>query len=195
VSGLGYFAFTGKTGEMCQQQLENDDAFYVAQLKARIPAGVTPLPLVKSAIVEMLRDSLSLQRAKDHLAKALQGLKEGDSLTGLKGHDNLISAGVTDTVTQQLYVPGVGINNAAAAAAFSLEPLKRSGIVTVGNSVYVVRLLWIDRVASIPWDSPEISTIRRQLAGEAAQRAYADWYMALRRHERIVDNLAEYYPD
>jgi peptidyl-prolyl cis-trans isomerase D len=192
--GLARFAFTQELDSI-GERFEDERALYLVKVKRRTREGVLPLEEAKTKIVRTLVDSLQKQKARDYLEKAISALGEDAPLMQLSDADSLLKVGVTDTITRNQYAPGVGFNNEAFAAAFAVAVNKRSPIVQADGDLFVVRPLWRNEIADIPWDSPAVSGIRGTMMATAAQKVYYDWYYRYKERAKVVDNLDDFYMD
>lgn len=196
LSGLKYWAFNSEEGQIIESPLENDNAFFLVMTKERIDEGTLPVSMVRSRIVETLRDSIRRERTREHFAKVLSAKPDTLGVAELKTLDSLIISGVTDTVRRSGYIPGIGRENKAVAAGFAAPVGHRSDIVTISSGVcFVVKPLWKSTVDSIPWGSPEVQAARRRLMAETGKRVYFDWYRAYKDRMNIKENLDKYYLD
>jgi peptidyl-prolyl cis-trans isomerase D len=198
VSGAGRFIFGGEKSdkEPVSERLENNDGFYLIAIRQRMPKGITPFEIVKEQIRNTLADSI---KKADILAFAKTwSEKVGDqtSLATLKNQDSThILSGITDTITEAGYIPGIGPNSKIAAVAFALPVGKRSKLIESGNTWYLVRLLWKGPDVPVAMESPEAMRIVNQYAGQAKQRLYMDWYAAYKRKAKIESNIDKIYLD
>ncbi|MBD3421178.1 MAG: hypothetical protein GF398_13765 [Chitinivibrionales bacterium] len=193
VSGLNFFAFTYNQGDVYENPLESEDAFYILKLKRKMPEGTQPFETVKESIFLTLRDSLRRAKARSYLEDALKKIGGEITLATLHEADSLITSATTDTVARSSYIPGVGNNNQAVAAAFSLPEAAMSDIVETANAFFVVRPVMVERVKDIPWESPEVAAVERKITGNMAQKIYIDWYLDYKKRQDIEKNVSQYY--
>jgi peptidyl-prolyl cis-trans isomerase D len=194
VSGATYFAFTAEIGEV-SELFEDQDAFYLFQVKRRTKEGVLPLEDVRERIVRTLVEEKRAQKAREYAEELRKGLDESSTLSSLQESDPKISSGMSDTTTRREYVPVVGYNSKVTATAFGLKAGTMSEVIESDGAYFVVRPLWHARVEEIPWDSPAIARIRQDLAMAVRQKAYGQWYANLKREADIENNLDEYFMD
>lgn len=193
VSGATHFAFNAEIGEV-SEAFEDSRAFYLFQVKRRTKEGVLPLEDVRDRIVRILARQTRSRKAREYIGSLRKNL-DPEQLASLQETDSLVSSGVTDTVSRRDYVPSVGYNAKATAAAFGLEAGTVSEVIEDDGAFFVVRPLWHSRVEEVPWDSERVARIRNDLAMSARQRAYYEWYASLKRDADIEDNLDDYYMD
>lgn len=193
IPGVTSFAYTNEPGAVSEGAFENRDAFYVFEIRRRVPEGILPLADVRDRINRTLRDSLRYEKARERLAQALAS-HEG-ALAEVSSVDSTIASGVSDTVTRASYVAPLGYANEAIAVAFALEAGTVSTPIEVGGGVCVVKPVWHERLESVPLEGPEIDEIRRTLKRSKGERAYMAWYMGYKDDADVKSNLDKYYLD
>jgi peptidyl-prolyl cis-trans isomerase D len=196
LSGAGSFAFLHDKDEV-SDIIENEDGYFILQVKERLKKGLQPLSAVRQKIVQVLTDSARIEKAEKRFEEDLKKMTDKTDLTSLMKIDPLIVAGKTDTVTRDRYVPQVGFNNEAVAAAFALKQGAVSGIIRAKDAMFVVKPIWQAKVdaAAIPWTGTQIAELRKKLENENVQKVYYDWYLDYRSRAKIVDNLSRFYMD
>jgi peptidyl-prolyl cis-trans isomerase D len=196
LSGAASFAFTHENDEV-SDIIENEDGYFVLQVKSRLKKGLQPLSAVREKIVQVLSDSSRALKARKRFEEDLRKMTDKADVIGLMKLDPLIVAGKTDTVTRARYVPQVGANNEAVAAAFALKPGAVSGIINTKDALFVVKPLWQAKIDAnaIPWNGVEMAELKKKLESDAVQKAYYDWYLDYRSRAKIMDNLSHFYMD
>ena len=194
LSGVASFAFNHDVDEE-SELFENEDGYYIFQIKQKIKKGLEPLSVVKDKIVQVIRDSLQVQKAQKRFADAEAKMSDKTDLASLAKIDPLMVTGKADSVNALRYVPQVGINNQAVAAAFALNDGKVSGVIRAKDALFIVKPFWHKRIETIPWNSAEVSSLRNKMESENAQKMYVDWYLGLKSRAKIVDNLNQFYMD
>ncbi len=194
LSGAGRFAFS-REKESISERLENNDALYLLAVKRTVKKGVQALDIVKPQIVKTLTDSLKKDMAKEYVDNLLKKVGNDGSLAALKDSEKNVNSGVTDTVTANDYIPGIGYRTKVAAAAIALPVGKVSSPVEYNNTYYIVKPLWKNTIDSIPWGSEEIKQAEMNLKQQQQQIMYRDWYMSYKNRAKIVSNIDEIYLD
>ncbi len=194
VSGAATFAFNHTESEI-SDLLENDDAYYIIQIKRVVKKGILPFDIARDHIVQVLADESKREKARKYFADFLQRIPNKNDVAHYSKYDSLILSGITDTIARLQYSP-VGYNNPAVAAAFALADGKVSGIVDAGGTFCVVKPDWHKALpAAVPWGKPEVLTIQQKLIREAAEKNFDDWYSSRKDAANIVDNVNEFYLD
>jgi peptidyl-prolyl cis-trans isomerase D len=192
VQGFTYFAFTKKEGAIVDKPLDVADGFYIAQIIKKYAKGLMPLAASQEKIRMILQDSIQVARGSARL-KAL--LSQNPSIAGLSKIDSTIASGSTDTVVLTMYIPVLGKDNPATHAAFALPQGKTSDIINYQGALYVVKTVWRQEIKDIPWDSPAMEMIRRQIIEQTKQITYFEWYLNYKKSIKIQDNLNQFYID
>ena len=174
---------------------ENEDGFYIVQIKQKLKKGLMPLDIVRDRIVQTLSDSVRLKKAHRYFEDVLKKNVDKSAIASLSAKDPLITCGTTDTVSRMQFIPQVGYNNTVAAAAFALPEGKVSGLITASGAIFIVKPLWHKRLDAIPANSPEIAALRQKMESQAAEKIYLDWYLDLKSRADVVDNLKQFYMD
>ncbi|MBD3346947.1 MAG: hypothetical protein GF401_17985 [Chitinivibrionales bacterium] len=193
IPGMTYFVFNGTVGEIAEVPYENQDAFYIVKIARKIPAGRMPLELVRDEISTKLKRRIQEKKAREYLENLIAKKPDSISIASLSDIDSLVSSGITDTVSRNEYIQGVGKDNKVVAAAFALEKGTRSSVVEDNGTFFVVKPLHHDQVESIPWDSPQINSIARQILASNYQKLYYDWYLQVKENADIENNVSDYY--
>jgi parvulin-like peptidyl-prolyl isomerase len=192
IPGAGYFAFTAEPGAI-SELIEDTHAFFLLQLVRRTDKGVLPLDDVRESIRQTLTEKMQKERAREYLRAAAEKLDAEASLMSMKDSDSLISVAVSDTVSRRDFVPGVGYNTKPVAAAFGGRLNTRSGIVEGDGAYFLVRPTWRETIEEVPAEDPQLASIRQELKAGAGQRAYFEWYTALKNSANVEDRLNDYY--
>jgi parvulin-like peptidyl-prolyl isomerase len=193
LSGLGHFVFdrdtrAGDVGEL----FETEDAFFVVQLQARIPAGTMPFEHVRARIRDIVSDSLRVQNSRSYLAEVAGRIGEM-SFEEFAETNDILTAGSAQSITRRQFVPSVGRDNRTLAAAFRLPINTISSPIICDNGAFIIRVSERDAVRAMPADAPEIAVIRNQLRSEAARIAYQQWFEAMKRQIGVIENVREFY--
>jgi peptidyl-prolyl cis-trans isomerase D len=196
LTGAASFAFSHEKDEV-SDIIENDDGYFILQVKDRLKRGVQPLAVVREKIVQVLSDAVRMEKSGKRFEEDLKKMTDKTDLLSLMKIDPLVVAGKTDTVTRARYIPQIGFNTEPVAAAFALKPNAVSSIIRTKDALFVVKPLWQEKIAAsaIPWTGAEIASLQKKLESETVQKVYYDWYLDARSHAKIVDNLSRFYMD
>jgi hypothetical protein len=195
ISGAGQFAFRNVEKSVVSERLENNDAFYLLSVKQRVKKGLLPLASVKQKIVSILSDSLRKESSKEYILAVKQKLNDSSSLSTLKDNDSKLMSGVSDTISLNGYVPGIGNNTKIAAIASALPIGKISAPIEFEGTYYLVKTLYKKSPSVIDWSSPEIKQLSEQIKMKNTQRMYYGWYTNYKRKSKIKSNIDELYLD
>jgi peptidyl-prolyl cis-trans isomerase D len=194
VSGVSSFAFNHEIDDV-SDIFENEDGFYIVQIKQKLKKGPVPLDIVKDKIVQIFSDSIRLEKARRYFDDVLKKIPDKNAIASLSTMDPLLTCGVTDSVSRMQFIPQVGYNNTVVAAAFALPDGKVSGPVTASGAVFIVKPLWHRRIDAVPANSLDIATLRQKMESQAAEKIYMDWYLDLKSRSDVIDNLKQFYMD
>ena len=194
VSGASSFAFNHEVDDI-SDLFENEDGYYILQVKQKLKKGVQPLTVVRDKIVQTLTDSLRIQKAEKRFEDDVKKMTDKTDIASLSKIDPLITTGKTDTVIRAQFIPQVGYNNQAAAAAFALKEGKTSGVIRTKEALFVVKPLWHKLLETIPWTGNEIAGLRQKMESEVGQKMYVEWYLGLKARAKIIDNVNQFYMD
>jgi parvulin-like peptidyl-prolyl isomerase len=194
VSGVGTFAFRRDDSEV-SERLENDEAFYVFAVKNIHKKGLLPLENCKEKIVSTLRDSIQLEKARAYTESLKAKLAENGSPLSLKGSDSTLEAGVTDTISVNDYIPGIGFQTKVNAVASALPVGKVSSVFEFQNNYYIVKTIWKGSSPQIDWTSEEVKQIKENAVRMNQQGVYSDWSSELKRQAKIESNVDQFYLD
>jgi parvulin-like peptidyl-prolyl isomerase len=194
VPGAAVFAFQRAENET-SDLLENDDGYYIFQVKQKVKKGILPLPIARERIVLTLSEMSRLAKARAYVDAFLKRSADAKNVSQYSRFDSLFISGTTDTVGHAQYVPGVGIGNKAVAAAFALPDNAVSPVIEVNGTFFIVKPLWHKKITEIPWASPDVMTTKRKMMSEAAQQSFTDWYLNIKNGAKIVDNVNQFYID
>ncbi len=194
VNGAASHAFNRAEGEV-SDLLENDDGYYIFQVKRKVKKGILPLEVAKDHIESILSEESRLAKAKKHFEDFLAKVPDKNDVAHYSKYDTLVASGVTDTVAHLQYT-AVGFDNQAVAAAFALPDGKVSDMIAVSGAFCVVKPVFHKKApAAIKWDSPEINAIKVRLVTETAEKNFENWYNSLKNSSKIVDNVNQFYLD
>jgi parvulin-like peptidyl-prolyl isomerase len=194
LSGLSSFAFNHEVDDV-SDIFENEDGYFIFQVKQLLKKGLQPLPIVKDKILLVLQDSLRLQKAEKRFIEDVGKMADKSDVASLSKIDPIITTGKTDSVNRAQYIPQVGMDNPAVAAAFALNDGKVSDIVRTKDALFVVKPLWHKKIETIPWNGAEIMGLNRKMESESVQKMYYDWYLDAKSRANIVDNVNQFYTD
>jgi parvulin-like peptidyl-prolyl isomerase len=194
LSGASAFAFTHENDEV-SDIMENEEGYFIVQVKNKLKKGLQPLSVVREKIVQVLGDSVRIAKARIRFEEDLKKMTDKNDLLSLMKIDPLFIAGKTDTVTRARYVPQIGVNNQAVAAAFALKPNKVSDIIKTKDALFIVKPYWHQKVDVVPMNGKEIADLRKKMESETMQKIYYDWYLDYRNRASIFDNLNQFYMD
>jgi parvulin-like peptidyl-prolyl isomerase len=194
VSGVASFAFNHEIDDV-SDIFENEDGYYIVQVKQKLKAGLMPLDVVKDKIFTVLADSIRLVKARNYFDDVLKKAPDKNAVASLSAVDPLLTCGTTDSVSRMQFVPQVGYNNTVVAAAFALADGKVSDPIAASGAIFVVKPLWHRRIDSVPANSLEISGLRQKLEQQASEKTYFDWYLNIKSKADIVDNVKQFYMD
>ena len=194
VSGVASFAFNHEIDDV-SDIFENEDGYYIVQVKQKLKAGLMPLDVVNDKIFTVLADSIRLVKARNYFDDVLKKAPDKNAVASLSTVDPLLTCGTTDSVSRMQFVPQVGYNNTVVAAAFALADGKVSDPIAASGAIFVVKPLWHRRIDSVPANSLEISGLRQKLEQQASEKTYFDWYLNVKSKADIVDNVKQFYMD
>ena len=194
VSGVSSFAFNHEIDDV-SDIFENEDGFYIVQVKQKLKKGPVPLDIVKDRIVQALSDSIKLEKAGKYFDEVLKKIPDKNAVASLSTMDPLLTCGTTDSVSRMQFIPQVGYNNTVVAAAFALPDGKVSGPITASGAVFIVKPLWHRRIDAVPANSLDVATLRQKMESQAAEKVYMDWYLDLKSRSDVIDNLKQFYMD
>jgi parvulin-like peptidyl-prolyl isomerase len=193
LSGLGHFVFdrdtkVGDVGDL----FETEDAVFVVQLQARIPAGTMPFEHAKARIRDIVSDSLRIESSRNYLAQAKERIGEM-SFEEFAETSEMLTAGKAQSTTRRQFVPNVGFDNRTLAAAFRLPENTISSPIICDNGAFIIRVSERQLVRAMPADAPEIGAIRTQLRNEATRAANQQWLEAMKKQIGVTENVREFY--
>jgi parvulin-like peptidyl-prolyl isomerase len=193
VADLGNFVFDSETkvGDV-GKLFETEDALFVVQLKEKIAKGTLPFEHAKTKIKDKISDSLRVRGAKDYLNEIKD--KIGDiSFEEFVETDDKLTAGIAEDVTRKQYIPNIGVNGEAVAAAFAAPQSAISNPIIGDNGAYLVRTKSKQLVREMPEGAPEFSSIRDQIKRESMDNIYTDWFNSNKKRLKITENVREFY--
>ncbi len=194
LSNVGSFTFSHEVDEV-SDILENEDGYFIFQIKQKLKKGLQPLSVVRERIVQKLTDSLLMEKARKLFMEDLNKLRDKNNILELSKIDPSVVTGRTDTVSQGQYINQIGFDNQAVAAAFTLPIGTASNLISTKDALFIVKPLWQKKITDIPWNSSEIVALRQKLESQTMQKIYFDWYLNLKNRAHIIDNLNKFYLD
>jgi parvulin-like peptidyl-prolyl isomerase len=194
VAGAASFAFNREENDV-SDLLENEDGYFIIQIKAKLKKGVLPLQYAHDRIARVISDSLRMEKGKAYFEAFLKKVPDRTAVARYSSVDSLFVSGVTDTVKRAQFVPQVGHNNTVVANAFALPAGTISNIIAVSGALFVVKPLWHGKVDQIPWETQPVMAIQQKMYGEEMEKNYYDWYLYQKSQAKIVDNLNQFYLD
>ncbi|MDD5673593.1 MAG: peptidylprolyl isomerase, partial [Chitinivibrionales bacterium] len=183
--GVNNFAYSNKIGEI-SEKIENNDGFFIFQVKQKVPKGIMPISIVKDRIVRILRDSLRQKEARAFLQARMDKVTPNTGLAALKTSDSVITTGTTDTITRAQYIANIGMDNTVTAAAFAAPLSALSPIVEANGYLFVVRPLWRGADTALNWESPAVTAVAQQLYARTKESALYDWYLSCKNKFSVV---------
>jgi peptidyl-prolyl cis-trans isomerase D len=148
VSGIGQFAFANDKNKI-SERLENNDAIYIFSIKQRTKKGAASLSDVKSKVITMLTDSLRKDAVKEYIVNIKKKVNDSTSLATLKEGDPKLFSGITDTVSIDSYIPGIGYNSKVSAIAYTMKEGTISNPIEFEKNYYLVKTLWKKSVMKV----------------------------------------------
>jgi peptidyl-prolyl cis-trans isomerase D len=194
LSGVGSFAFNHEVDDV-SDIIENEEGYYIFQIKQKLKKGLQPLSVVRQRIVFKLTDSLKLEKANKRFEEDLKKMSDKNDILGLSKIDSLIKTGTTDTVSGARYIPEVGLNNQAVAAAMACKIGVVSPIIKTTDALFLVKPLWQKKIDAVPANDPSLAQIRQKIESQMVQKIYYDWYLDYRNKAKIIDNVNQFYMD
>jgi parvulin-like peptidyl-prolyl isomerase len=192
VPGAAFFAFQRAESEV-SELLESDDGFFIFQVNRKIKKGTLPLSVTRDRIAMTLSEASREAKARAHFDAFLKTVPDKNDVAHFSKSDSLVVSGATDTVGRTQYIPGVGFNNQAVAAAFALPDGKVSPVIGAKGTFFVVKPLWHRKIAEIPWQAEDVAALKRKMAGETGQRNFNEWYLTVKSGAKIVDQVNQFY--
>jgi peptidyl-prolyl cis-trans isomerase D len=193
LTGLSKFAFSSEAGSINEEPLENKEAYFIFQLKRRVGKGYISLEDAHARILRTLMDSLSMEKARAHLAAVLANSGSGDSLALLSKKDPLLQTGMSDTITRKGFVPGLGAENDAIAAAFAVPLNTVSGVIAIPAGYGAVRPAWRHTIDVIPWGTYPVIAARQSLMQNDAQAIMNQWFIAEEKKMKVESFIDKFY--
>jgi parvulin-like peptidyl-prolyl isomerase len=194
VTGAGQFIFS-QLKEDVSERLENSEAMYLFAVKSRVGKGVSPLSAVKTAIVATLTDSLKKAAAKEYTENLLKKINSDSSLAKLSESDSKLKTGITDTVSANSYIPGLGYQSPMAATAMIHPVGKISKVIEHKDGYSFVKTIWKSSVSPINWEADDVKQISNSLKQQQQQKIYYDWFIANKNGSKIESNINDLYLD
>lgn len=195
LSGAGQLAFGSSDRKYTVERLENNDAYYVVAVKETTKKGIAPFESVKERIRTTIIDSVRKQMAKEYMDSVKQKLSDTSSLVAIKDSDPKVFSGVTDTISVNGYVPGIGNDTKVSAIAFVTPLNKISNVIEFDGTYYLVKSIYVNKAPEIDWNSDGVKTVKEELKMRTIQRLYYGWFQSYRNKAKIESNVDELYLD
>lgn len=180
------FAFSNEPGTLSTDPIEDESAIYAFRVAQRLPGGQLPFEEVKDRVLADVTEEKQRKRAREKMEQALASSDGSlESIAAALGDE------VRETIefSRESFVPSIGRRNAFVAAAFSLEPGERSGIVDSDRGFYVMEL-----VERFPVDeaayAEQLPQLRQQILFEKRQTLITAWLESLILNADVVDYRA-----
>ena len=185
------FAFENKQGKI-SDLFETARGFHVFQIKAKRPAGISPLDEVKQVIkqklVKIKADSLAYDKAQNIFAQ----IKEGKILKKAAEENNVTFA-EPDQFSRNSFIPQVGNPPELIGAAFSLtEPNQTSSPVKTNQGTFIIQLISRFTVNDSLFVAVKDSVTSVLLQKKQGQ-VYQDWFTRVKKEAEIKDYRSEYF--
>lgn len=185
------FAFENKQGKI-SDLFEIARGFHVFQIKAKRPAGISPLDevkqVVKQKLVRIEADSLAYDKAQNIFAQ----IKEGKILKKAAEENNVTFA-EPDQFSRNSFIPQVGNPPELIGAAFSLtEPNQISSPVKTNMGAFIIQLISRFTVNDSLFVAVKDSVTSVLLQKKQGQ-VYQDWFAQVREEAEIKDYRSEYF--
>jgi peptidyl-prolyl cis-trans isomerase D len=199
----GYIPVIGKNQQVDEFAFGNDEndisdlietvrGFYVFQIKAKRPAGISPLEEAKQNInrelVKIQADSLAYVKAE----KIYEQLKNGKSLKKAAEESNATYS-ETDEFSRSSNIPNIGKLPEFIGKAFSLtEPNQISPPVKTRLGTFIIQLL--SRTAV---DDSLFAAVKDSISYTVLQKkqneTYQNWFAQVKKEAIIKDYRSEYF--
>jgi parvulin-like peptidyl-prolyl isomerase len=197
ISGIGInpqideFAFENKQGKI-SDVFETARGFYIFQIKAKRPAGISPLDevkqIIKQKLVKIKADSLAYDKAQNIFAQ----IKEGKILKKAADENNVTFA-EPDQFSRDSFIPQIGNPPEFIGAAFSLtEPKQISFPVKTNLGTFIIQLVSrssIDDSLFVAVKDSVTSVLLQKKQGQL----YQDWFAQVKEEAEIKDFRSEYF--
>jgi parvulin-like peptidyl-prolyl isomerase len=194
VPGLGVnrtasrFVFKNKAGGI-SEPFDALQTYFVLRVKEIQPERIKTLEEAKPQIESKLQaekgKQLAQQAAEKYYAELLQ--KGPASFEELAGRDSLETKATDQPFSRSGFVPGIGRDQAFIGAAFALKGQEFSKPVKGMRGSYILQLIQLD-----PFDEADYQekkdAIRSQLADNAKQQAFNEWYTHIKSKAKIEDH-------
>jgi len=185
------FAFENKLGKV-SDLFETARGFYVFQIKAKRPAGVSPLkevkPIIKQKLVKVKADSLAYDKAEDIFAQ----IKEGKSLKKAADENNVTYA-ETDEFTRNSFIPKIGNVSEFIGTAFSLTQSNQiSSPVKTSLGAFIIQLVSRSTLNDSLFVAVKDSITSALLQTKQGQ-TYQEWFAQVKKEAEIKDYRSEYF--
>lgn len=187
------FAFENKEGKI-SDLFETARGFYVFQIKAKKPAGVSPLEEVKQIIKYELSKTKANSLAYDKAENIFAQIKEGKSLKKAAEENNATYA-EPEEFSRNGYIPQIGNPPEFIGTAFSLtQPDQISSPVKTNLGAFIIQL---ESRSSI--NDSLFAAVKDSVTGVVLQKKqaqfYQDWFAQIKKDAKIEDYRSEYFTD
>lgn len=178
------FAFRAKPNQL-SSVLENDDAYFVVQMTALIPAGPAPLAEARGQVAAQVRLEKQRQAARQRLDTAVASVRGGASFADAAARAGLTAA-VSDTITASSNVPGVGFGETFNLAALEAPVGKLLPAIETARGVFALRPLWKSPLSDADFQAQRMAIYQQALQRKQYERIEA-WYEERLAAAKIVD--------
>jgi len=185
------FAFENKQGKI-SDVFETATGFYVFQIKAKRPAGISTLEevtqVIKQKLVKIKADSLAYDQAENIYSQ----VKEGKSLKKAAEENNVTFAEPAE-FSRNSFIPQIGNPPEFIGAAFSLtQPNQISSPVETSLGAFILQL-----VSRSPVDDSLFVAVKDSLTSVLLQtkqgQLYQNWFAQIKKEAEIKDYRSEYF--
>ena len=191
VPGLGVnrnasrFVFKNKAGGI-SEPFDAAQSYVVLRVKEIQPEHMKSLEEAKTQIETKLQSEKWKQAAQQAAEKFYADLlqKGPAALEDLAARDTLTVKATDQPFSRSGFVPGIGRDQAFIGAAFALKGQEFSKPVKGQRGSYILQLVQIDPFDETDYASKK-ETLRSQLADNAKQQAFNEWYTHLKAQAKI----------
>ncbi len=185
------FSFKNKRGKI-SDVFETVRGFYVFQIKAKRPAGISPLEEVKQVIKQELIKSKAGSLAYDKAENIFAQIKDGKSLKKASEQNNATFAEPAQ-FSRNSFIPQVGNPPEFIGAAFSLtEPNQISSPVKTNLGAFILQLVSRSTVNDSLFVAVKDSLTSVLLQQKQGQ-VYQNWFAQVKKEAEIKDYRSEYF--
>ncbi len=197
IQGLGNnqdaqkFAFSASQGQV-SEIIETPNAYYVLQLKERLPAGPATFEEIKAQLVLEYKRVKALERCKEEARQFYQLIQKGQNLAqaAKSAKETVVSTGKYKA--NEPLIPQVGSIPEFTEAALKLtKPGQISSPVETPIAVFALELVWRETPADTLYTAVEDSLYQTALQQKQSQ-IYSQWFAQLRDRAKIEDFRKEF---